>query len=170
MEAKHPSSSAVHVVRPPEGRAVRMPESRLKFTRKVSSEQTSGAFSLFEVAVEPKGGSTPHVQHREDECFYVLEGRFEFLIEDAKIEASAGSLIYVPKGNLHAFKNIEQTSGRLLVSQTPGGLHERFIEEEGERASGEEAISPTTHKSPEPGRLAAIGVEYGLEIVPSSAP
>jgi mannose-6-phosphate isomerase-like protein (cupin superfamily) len=68
------------------------------------------------------GGSRPHIQHREDECFYVLEGRFEFVVEGAKVEAGPGSLVYVPKGNLHAFENTGNTTGRVLVSQTPGGI------------------------------------------------
>jgi mannose-6-phosphate isomerase-like protein (cupin superfamily) len=43
-------------------------------TQKVSSCRTGGAYSLFEVATQPGGGPPPHVQHREDESFYVLEG------------------------------------------------------------------------------------------------
>ena len=125
-------------------------------TYKTTSEQTGGAYSLFEVTTHPGGGVPPHVQHREDESFYVLEGEYEFLDDGGATRAGAGSLIYVPRGNLHAHKNVGTTTGRLLVSQTPGGLHERFIEEVGLRA-GEEP--------PDLERLAAIGMEYGVEIV-----
>ena len=104
------SSSTIHLG-PKEGRAVHMPEAQL-ITRKVGSEHTGGAYSLFEVAVGPMGGSEPHIQHKEDECFYVLEGQFEFLIEGATIEAGPGSLIYVPKGTLHAHKNLGESVGR----------------------------------------------------------
>jgi hypothetical protein len=100
-----------------------------------------------------------------DECYYVLEGRFEFLIEGARIEAGVRSLIYVPKGCLHAFKNVGETTGRLLMSQTPGGLHERFIEEAGKPAT-DEAKSPATEELRDVERLTAIGTEYGVEIVP----
>ncbi len=154
------SHSATVYVGPAEGRAVRMAGLQL-VTRKVSSEQTGGAYSLFEVTVAPKGGSQPHVQHREDECFYVLEGEFEFVVEGAGIEAGIGSLVYVPKGNLHAFENVGQTMGRLLVSQTPGGSHERFIEEVGDPVTGETA--PPAPEDAE--RLAAVGALYGVEIV-----
>ena len=71
-------------------------------TRKVASEQTGGAYSLFEVVTQPQVGPPPHIQHREDECFYVLEGEYEFLVEGRILGMSAGSLLYVPKGNLHA--------------------------------------------------------------------
>ena len=167
MEVRDPSStisSAVHGA-PAEGRAVRMAGAQL-VTLKVSSKQTGGAYSLFEVAVAPKGGSQPHVQHREDECFYVLEGRFEFLHEDVRIAAGPGSLVYVPKGNLHTFENVGDTIGRMLVSQTPGGVYEGFVEEVGEPATVE-AVPSAMEGQPNAERLAEIGAEYGVEIVSS---
>ncbi len=138
-------------------------------TRKVPSRRTGGAYSLFEVAIGPGGGEGPHVQHREDECFYVLEGRFGFVVEGEEIEAGPGSLFYVPKGNLHAFWNAGRTIGRMLVSQTPGGAYERFVGEIGEPATDEtttdETTTPAKDDPPEAGRLAAAGAQYGVEIV-----
>ena len=67
-------------------------------TYKVPSQQTSGAYSLFEVITQPGAGTPPHVQHREDESFYVLEGEYEFLIGGETLRVGAGSLLYVPKG------------------------------------------------------------------------
>jgi hypothetical protein len=52
-------------------------------TRKVSSEQTGRAYSLFEATVQPQGGPPPHIQHQEDEFFCVLEGQFEEIGEEA---------------------------------------------------------------------------------------
>jgi mannose-6-phosphate isomerase-like protein (cupin superfamily) len=135
-------------------------------TLKVSSDQTGGAYSLFEVEVGPGGGEGPHIQHREDECFYVLEGRFEFLHEDVRIAAGPGSLVYVPKGNLHAFENVGETTGRMLVSQTPGGAYEGFVGEAGEPATGE-AAPPAAEQPPDAERLVVIGAEYGVETVSS---
>ena len=162
MEVKASSRSPVHVG-PGEGQAVWMAGLQL-LTRKVSSEQTGGAYSLFEVEVGPKGGEGPHIQHREDECFYVLEGSFEFVIEGSKVEADPGSLVYVLKGTLHAFWNTGQTTGRMLVSQTPGGLYEGFVEEVGEPATGE-TTTPAKDDLPEAERLAAAGAKYGVEMV-----
>lgn len=156
------TGNAVYV-EPDQGTAVRMPEGYL-LARKVSSEQTGGAYSLFKVTAGPEGGSQPHIQHREDECFWVLEGRFEFVIEGSRVEASVGSLLYVPKGNLHAFKNVGQSTGRLLVSQTPGGLYESFVEEVGRPASEGTAVS-TADMPLEAERLGAIGAKYGVEMV-----
>ena len=90
-------------------------------TCKTTSEQTGGAYSLFEVTTQPSGRVLPHVQHREDEAFYVLEGEYEFLIEGHTIRVSASYLLYVPKGTLHTHKNVGERVGRMLISQTPGG-------------------------------------------------
>ena len=134
-------------------------------TCKTTSEQTGGAYSLFEVTTHPGGGVLPHVQHREDESFYVLEGEHEFLVEGRTIRASAGSLLYVPKGNLHAHKNDGEGVGRLLVSQTPGGLYEHFFEEAGGAVEGD-AGPLLFENQPNLERIVAIGVQYGIEIPP----
>ena len=83
-------------------------------TYKTTSDQTGGAYSLFEVASQPGTGPPLHVQHREDEAFWVLSGEYEFLIEGRTTRTSAGSLIYIPRGNLHAHKNVGEEPGRML--------------------------------------------------------
>ena len=52
-----------------------------------------------------------------------------------------------------------------LVSQTPGGLHERFFEEIGQEA--QDKFKPTAHKGGlNAERIAAIAAMYGVEIPP----
>jgi mannose-6-phosphate isomerase-like protein (cupin superfamily) len=132
-------------------------------TYKVTSDQTGGAYSLFEVASQPGTGAPPHVQHREDEAFYVLEGDYEFLVEDRTLRMPAGSLLYVPKGNLHAHKNVGESIGRMLVSQTPGGLHERFFEEVGEEAPDRRELR-VPERPENLARTREIAAGYGIEI------
>src|SRR5918992_4954247 len=91
-------------IRPGEGRSLRVLGEVV--TYKITSERTGGAYSLFEVATQPGGGPPPHVQHREDESFYVLEGQFELLSGKETLRLGAGSLLYVPKGTLHSHKNV----------------------------------------------------------------
>ena len=135
-------------------------------TCKVTAEQTGRAYSLFEVVVGPQGGPPPHVQHEEDECLYVLEGEFELLDGGKTVRATAGSLAYVPRGNLHAYKNVGAEPGRLLVSLTPGGLLESFFEEIGEEAVD---ASPAPDGSPDVGRIVAVAARYGMEMPPPTA-
>ncbi len=134
-------------------------------TCKITSDQTSGAYSLFEITTQPGDGPPAHVQHWEDESFYVLEGEYEFLIEGRTIRAGVGSLIYVTRGTLHTYKNVGDGVGRMLVSQTPGGSHERFFEEVGKPVKGE--VGPFVFKDqPEMRRIVEVAANYGIEIPP----
>jgi mannose-6-phosphate isomerase-like protein (cupin superfamily) len=132
---------------------------------KIASYQTGGAYSLFEVETPPGSGVPPHVQHREDEAFCVLEGEYEFLVDGRTINAGAGSLIYIPKGNLHVHKNVGKEPAKMLVSQTPGGLHERFFEEIGEETK-DGSTQPASEDPPDMERIAKLAAEYGIEIPP----
>ena len=137
-------------------------------TYKIPSQRTGGAYSLFEVTTHLGAGPPPHVQHREDESFYVLEGEFEFLAGKETIRAGAGTLIYVPKGTLHAHKNVGEGVGRMLVTQTPGGLYEHFFEEVGKPADGD--AGPLVFEDhPDARRIVALAAQYGIEIPPPIA-
>ena len=138
-------------------------------TYKIPSQQTGGAYSLFEVATRPKTGLPPHIQHREDESFYVLEGEFEFLSGEETLRVVAGSLLYVSKGTLHAHNIVGEGVGRLLVSQTPGGLYERFFEEVGEKAVDGEVGALGSEGQPDMRRIVKVAAEHGIEIPPPIA-
>ncbi len=132
-------------------------------TYKVTGEQTGGAYALFEVTSPPGGGSPPHVQHRGDKSFYVIEGEFKFLLEDRVTRMGAGSLVHVPRGNLHAHKNVGDGPARMLVGHTPGRAPERFFEEVG-RAVTDRPSPPSAEEPPSVQRIVTIAAEYGIEI------
>ena len=137
-------------------------------TYMIPSQRTGGAYSLFEVATQPNGGPPPHVHHREDESFYVLEGQFEFSSGEETLRVGAGSLLYIPKGTLHAHKNVGESIGRMLLTQTPGGLFERFFEEVGKPVDG--GSGPLVfEEQPEAGRIVALAAQHGIEIPPPIA-
>jgi mannose-6-phosphate isomerase-like protein (cupin superfamily) len=132
-------------------------------TYKIPSHKTGGAYSLFEVASLPSTGPPPHIHHREDEAFYVLEGEYKFLIGREPLRVGAGSLIYVPKGTLHAHRSVGEGVGRMLVTQTPGGLYERFFEEVGKPVVG--GAGPLVFEDlPDMRRIVEAAAEYGIEI------
>ena len=137
-------------------------------TYKLPSQQTGGAYALFEVTTQPGAGPPPHVQHREDESFYVLKGEYEFLSGEQTLRVGAGSLVYVPKGTLHAHKNVGEGTGRMLLTQTPGGLYEHFFEEVGKPADGD--TGPLVFEDrPDVRRIVALAAQYGIEIPPPIA-
>jgi quercetin dioxygenase-like cupin family protein len=134
-------------------------------TLKVVSEQTGGAYSLFEVT-SPRGGeSPPHAQHHGDEFLYVLEGELEFRMGDRATRMGAGSSVYVPRGSLHSNKNVGDGPARMLVSHTPGRAHERFFEVIG-RPPGGAPLYPPAGAPPSMEKISAIAAEHGIEIPP----
>jgi mannose-6-phosphate isomerase-like protein (cupin superfamily) len=135
-------------------------------THKIPDQRTGGAYSLFEMATEPGAGPPPHINHREDESFYVLEGVYEFLVDERTVVAQAGSIVYVPKGSLHAHNGVGEGVGRMLVTQTPGGLYERFFEELGKVAEGDDAEPPVFEEQADAESIVATAAKYGIEIPP----
>jgi quercetin dioxygenase-like cupin family protein len=134
-------------------------------TCKLPSQMTGGAYALFEVATQPGSGPPPHIHHREDESFYVMEGEYEFLTEGSTVRVGAGSLLYFPKGTLHAHRGVGEGVGRMLVTQTPGGLYERFFEEVGRPVEGE-AGPGFFEELPDAEIVVATAAKYGIEIAP----
>lgn len=98
----------------------------IRFSPKVTAEDSGGAFSLIEQRVMPQAGSPAHICHNEDKSIYVAEGEFELLVGDAPHVVRAGGVVYIPRGTLHSFRNVGGYSGTLMVMMTPGG-HEHFL-------------------------------------------
>ena len=129
-------------------------------------------YSVFEnVTRAGYAGPPPHRHLRQDEAFYVLEGRFRFLVDGRPIDASAGAFVNVPKGALHIFSTEGTGIGRLLVVVAPPGDFERFVEEAGERV--EITAPPPLPEGPPPAdllaRIASAAARYHIEIPASGA-
>ena len=131
------------------------------YTFKVTGKQNNGSFTIIDQIIQPQGGPPPHIHRREDEAFYVLEGKFSFLCGDKEAAFEAGSFVYIPKGTLHTFKNIGRKKGRLLVIITPAGLEEFFY------AIGTPAAGSTNPPPFDPGiidKLMKLAGEYQMDI------
>jgi mannose-6-phosphate isomerase-like protein (cupin superfamily) len=114
------------VVRGPgEGRGPSGAERRIK----VDAAATGGAYSLMEGAL-PAGskGPPPHVHHRAEEAFYVLEGEATIQCGNQTVHASAGSFVLIPRGVVHTHSNPGRTPNRLLIIFSPAGMEEYFVE------------------------------------------
>src|SRR5687768_3583744 len=72
-------------------------------TWKLMTEDTDGAFFLFE-DVMAKGKTTPlHCHPDADEMTYVLEGEILVNVDGKETRIGAGGLSFVPRGVKHAF-------------------------------------------------------------------
>ena len=88
-------------------------------TFKATSEQTGGAFLLFEDRMTG-GKVTPlHVHVGEDETFHVLEGELLVHIDGVEHRVAAGGTAMIPRGIPHAFK-VASGNARVLTLLVPG--------------------------------------------------
>jgi len=95
---------------------------------KVTGEDTGGAFDYFIVQVAPHGGPPLHVHHHQEETIHVLKGRYKIRIGDAIFRVEEGGFAYMPSGLPHAFLNLTDDPGEIIVVYTPGGGHKFYQE------------------------------------------
>lgn len=60
----------------------------------------------------------PHIHHRDDEAWYVLEGTLRVRVDDEIHELSAGSGVLAPRGTVHTFWNPRPEPVRYLIVMT----------------------------------------------------
>jgi mannose-6-phosphate isomerase-like protein (cupin superfamily) len=115
------------VIQPGEGETMRGPAGG-EATFKARAESTNGTFTALENVVAPRQGPPMHVHVREDEIYYVLDGRLQFKADEHMLEVRTGSFVFIPRGTPHCFQNAGVAPARLLVMFTPAGM-EPFFEE-----------------------------------------
>ena len=93
-----------------------------------TAELTQGGFELVEDLRDDGQGPAIHVHRRSDEAFYVLAGRFAFTRDDEELEATPGSLVFIPKGTRHRYRALQDES-RVLILYVPAGQFVEFLRE-----------------------------------------
>lgn len=122
---------------------------------KVSKDESANKISSIEQTVAPGAGSPPHILHDADKMIYVIEGKFLLRNGNQNIEGEAGTMVYIPKGVIHNFKNVGAVPGKILVTLTPGG-HEDFLYDLSNRLVNEK---PTLQLMQE------VGARHNVEMV-----
>jgi mannose-6-phosphate isomerase-like protein (cupin superfamily) len=84
-----------------------------------AGEETEGKYAMFEAIVPPGGWPPLHIHSREEESFWVLEGRITFQLGEDRFVAEVGTFLNLPVGSLHSFKNESGERARLLISVAP---------------------------------------------------
>ena len=80
------------------------------------------------------GASPPlHIQHGEDETFYVLEGELTFQLVDELVTAGPGEVVFAPRGVPHTFATRGDAPARYLIACTPAGFERYFARLAAER-------------------------------------
>ena len=127
-----------------------------------SKNDTEGTYSVVEAKVFPNGCPVPHIQTREHEGFYVLEGEITFTVDGKEIVGEPGTFVNVPPNVTHSFKNITNVLAKMLIILSPGGMENLFVE------VGDEVSDPTIQPSPmsdsQMKKFADLVSDYGVEI------
>ena len=128
-----------------------------------TGEDTHGRFALIEVVGRRANVPPPHIHHREDETFYVLEGEIVVSVGDRTIKGTPGTMIFFPRDVRHSF-TIESEHYRILILVTPAGFEAWF------REFSVPAPAMTLPPANEPAygevqRMLEAAPRYGLEFV-----
>ena len=107
-------------------------------TFKVRGHETHGALLVLETVAAAGEGPPLHTHANEDEFLYVLDGRFQFRLEDEVREGPAGTCMYIRRGAPHTWRNVSDGPARMLAVFTPAGM-ETFFEEFAAHAGTAEA-------------------------------
>lgn len=123
----------------------------------LSGHQTDDNLAVFEDIVAPGVGPGRHIHHHQDETFMFLEGEFIAEVDGKSYTFQPGDVAFVPKGTVHAFKNVGKTTGRLRYIFSPAQTIEAmFIEMyQALERDGELSI----------GTMSEISLQHGQEFV-----
>ncbi len=127
----------------------------------VSGEETAGAYGLVEMRAR-RGDMPPlHVHHRDDEAFYVIDGRVVLHLPGRTIELERGDSFLAPKDVAHAYR-VESDEATWLVAFSPAGF-ERFVEEVGDPAESD--TLPPSGRPHDAEVLVTRAARYGIEVL-----
>ena len=126
-------------------------------TVKLGGGETKGSLSLWVEVTPPGGGPPPHYHLNEDELFLVQHGRVQFLVDGQWVEPGEGAAVYVPRGNVHAFRNAGDGPSRMWILTTPSGFETFF---------GRCAAEFARAGAPDMNKVVAISAEHGIHFLP----
>src|SRR3972149_12056714 len=72
------------------------------------------------VCYEPGQGTAMHQHPRQDEMFYIIEGKGAITVEDETIVAGPGKLVMVPAQKRHGFQAAEDSRWVMMFIKGPG--------------------------------------------------
>jgi quercetin dioxygenase-like cupin family protein len=135
------------------------------YTFHIKGAETNGQYAVFEISSPPGGGPPLHFHTKESEGFYIIDGEFSFQYGDDKIGAKTGASLHQKKGIPHTYKNIGNSTGRLLVTIIPAGF-EDFFAEVGIPIENEATFSPPSMDTIDITKIVTIAHEkYGLNVI-----
>jgi quercetin dioxygenase-like cupin family protein len=101
----------------------------------LTTEATGGAISVIMAWHKPGEGPPDHVHFSQEEMFFILEGTYELTLDGQTSTVGPGTIVFIPRNVMHRFKNVGDTTARMLDWSLPGG-QDRYFEAVAELAAG----------------------------------
>lgn len=123
--------------------------------------EVGGRLSIVEFTAPPGDMPPLHRHDREDELFYVLDGRVAVHQPGRRQEGERGTAMLAERHVPHAYEVLGSAPATFLVVATPAGFEE-FVAEVARNAGG-----PGLPDSgePDPEKMAAVAMRYGIELL-----
>jgi quercetin dioxygenase-like cupin family protein len=96
-----------------------------KMTIKVLTSETNDEYTIIDAVHPPNVGPALHMHPKGPEIFYIIDGDYEFVLDNNFIKAKTGDVISIPKGTPHRFI-VGNTGGRVLITSPPRLEHYFF--------------------------------------------
>ncbi len=77
----------------------------------LTTENTGGAISVVLGIHAPGEGPPDHFHRSQEECIFVVDGYYKVTIDGVTRVVGPGSLMFIPRGSTHSFKNVGSTFG-----------------------------------------------------------
>lgn len=116
----------------------------------VSGDETAGHLAVIELCLASGDTSPCQVSTHEDQIIYVLEGQLTIVVDEAVLEASAGTCLPLLRGSDFSYQ-VRSDVARLLLVTAPAGI-EGYYRELG------------TTDATDVARLVATAARYGISI------
>lgn len=128
------SDRKIIAVGPDEGQAMFVLGDVITF--KINAVDSDNAYFVTEIVSVPGGGPAFLHTHVPMETFWIIEGEYEVYGRDENgekyaIPAPVGSTVHVPGNVPHGFKNVGDTTGKLLAIYAPVVHQPEFFTEIG---------------------------------------
>ena len=109
---------------------------------KASPRTGSQGAEMISSTMPPAGSAGLHVHHNADEFFYVISGVAVALVSGKEVPIEAGDVMFVPKGQEHAFRNSSRTEAlkTIFLVDRPG-LASEFRDVDKQSGAGKKSLT-----------------------------